>query len=316
MVNEDFRGAMVKAVVNGCTRLYNGIEGETMSKVAVITDSCASIPEEILKRLHIRTVAYYIHRGGEVLRDLVTVQREEFLRWMMTARIMPTTASPGPGDYFEVYKELASEGVEEIISIHMTSAGSGAYQAAAVAQNMMKDEAPGMRIEVVDTRNVSLCQGWMVIEAARAALAGLSLDQVAATVKKMIPLTCMIQTADTLKYLYLGGRIGRAQQMMGSLLNIKPLIGMVDGVITPLGRAHSRGQAYQMMSDMVAEAVGRGRAKIAYVHAGAQREVEKIKELVESKVEVIESFFAELSPALAVHTGPGTAGLCYYKAEE
>lgn len=287
-----------------------------MSQVAVLTDSCASIPEEMLKQLNIHTVAYYIHRGGEVLRDLVTIQRDEFLRWMMTARIMPTTASPGPGDYFEAYKNLAKEGVNEVISIHMTSVGSGAYQAATVAQTMMKDESPTMRIEVVDTRNVSLCQGWMAIEAAHAALAGLSLDQITASVKKMMPLMYMIQTADTLKYLYLGGRIGRAQQMMGSLLNIKPLIGMVDGVITPLGRAHSRGQAYQMMSDLVAETVGKGRAKVAYVHAGAQREVEKIKGLVESKVEVIESFFAELSPALAVHTGPGTAGLCFYKIEE
>lgn len=286
-----------------------------MTNVAVLTDSCASIPEYLLERLHIRTVAYYIHRGEEILRDLVTVQREEFLRWMMTARILPTTASPGPGDYFEAYKQLADEGRDEIVSIHMTSKGSGAYQAATVAQTMMKDEYPEVRIEVVDTQNVSLCQGWMVIEAARAALAGLSLDQITAAVKKMIPITRMIQTADTLKYLYLGGRIGAAQHLVGSMLNIKPLIGMVEGVIVPLGRTHSRGQAYQRMAEMVAETVGKGRAKIAYVHAGALREVEKIRELVESKVEVVESFIAELSPALAVHTGPGTAGLCYYPVE-
>lgn len=286
-----------------------------MPNVAVLTDSTASIPEEILKRLHIHTVAYYIHRGQEVLRDLVTIQRDEFLRWMMTARFVPTTASPGPGDYFDAYKHLADEGNREIISIHMTSKGSGAFQAATVAQTMMKDEAPDVNIEVVDTRNVSLCQGWMVIEAARAALLGLSLDRITAAVKKLIPVTHMIQTADTLKYLYMGGRIGKAQHLVGSLLNIKPLIGMDDGVIVPLGRAHSHGQAYQQMADMVANAVGKGKAKIAYVHAGAQREVEKIKELVESKVDVVESFFAELSPALAVHTGPGTAGLCYYSVE-
>lgn len=286
-----------------------------MANVAVLTDSCASIPEYLLERLHIRTVAYYIHRGEEILRDLVTVQREEFLRWMMTARILPTTASPGPGDYFEAYKQLADEGRGEIVSIHMTSKGSGAYQAATVAQTMMKDEYPEVRIEVVDTQNVSLCQGWMVIEAARAALVGLSLDQITAAVKKMIPITRMIQTADTLKYLYLGGRIGAAQHLVGSMLNIKPLIGMVEGVIVPLGRTHSRGQAYQRMAEMVAETMGKGRAKIAYVHAGALREVEKIRELVESKVEVVESFIAELSPALAVHTGPGTAGLCYYPVE-
>lgn len=287
-----------------------------MTHVAVLTDSCASIPQELLERLNIRTVAYYIHRGQEVLRDLVTVQRDEFLRWLMTARVLPTTASPGPGDYFAAYKQLAEEGRDQIISIHMTSKGSGAYQAATVAQSMMQDEYPHIQIEVVDTRNVSLCQGWMVIEAARAALAGLSLDHITALVKKMIPTTRMIQTADTLKYLYLGGRIGKAQHLVGSMLNIKPLIGMVEGVIVPLGRTHSRGQAYQKMADMVAETVGRGKAKVAYVHAGALREVEKIRELVEAKVEVVESFIAELSPALAVHTGPGTAGLCYYPLTE
>ncbi len=286
-----------------------------MSHVAVVTDSCASIPEEMLKSLNIHTVAYYIHRGQEVLRDLVTIQREEFLRWMMTARFVPTTASPGPGDYFEAYQTLAEQGQRDIISIHMTSLASGAYQAAAVAQTMMAEQNPDVHIEVVDTRSVSLCQGWMVIEAARSALTGARLDDIVTRVKGMIPLTRMIQTADTLRYLYLGGRIGKAQQMVGSLLNIKPLIGMVDGIIVPLGRAHSRGQAYQMMADMVSDVVGQGRARIAYVHAGAQREVEKIKDLVETRVEVVESLFAELSPALAVHTGPGTAGLCFYPVE-
>ena len=144
-------------------------------------------------------------------------------------------------------------------------------------------------------------------------MAGLSLDRLAQTVKRMIPVSHMIQTADTLKYLYMGGRIGKAQQLLGSMLNIKPIVGMDDGIIVPLGRAHSRGQAYQQMADMVAQAVGKGKAKVAYVHAGAQREAEKIRMLVESKVDVVESFIAELSPALDVHTGPGTSGLCYYQ---
>lgn len=286
-----------------------------MTQVSVVTDSPASIPEPMLKELNIQTVAYYIHRGGEALRDLVTIQRDEFLRWLMTATTLPTTASPGPGDYLETYRTLIGRGLRNIISIHMTSAGSGAYQAAAIARDSLKDESPETRIEVVDTRNVSLCQGWMAIEAARAALAGLCLDEILARVKRMIPLAQMIQTADTLKYLYLGGRIGRAQNLAGSLLHIKPLIGMKDGVIVALGRAHSRLQAYTAMADMVAETVGRGKAKVAYVHAGALQEAAKIKELVEAKVDVIESFFAELSPALAVHTGPGTAGICFYPVE-
>ena len=283
-----------------------------MPKVAVLTDSTASIPEKMLKELNIHTVAYYIHRGQEVLRDLVTIQREEFLNWLRTARALPTTASPGPGDYLEAYRSLAEKGSDGIVSIHMTSKGSGAYQAATVAQSMMQEQGSAVRIEVIDTRNVSLCQGWMAIEAARFALAGLRLDEIVERVKNMIPITRMVQTADTLKYLYMGGRIGKAKHLVGTLLNIKPLIGMEDGIIVPLGTARSRGQAYQMMVDKIEEAVGKSKIKIAYVHAGARQEVEKIKKMVEVRLNAVESVIAELSPALAVHTGPGTAGLCYY----
>jgi DegV family protein with EDD domain len=287
-----------------------------MSNVAVLTDSTASIPEEMLEALHIRTVAYYIHRGQEVLRDLWTIQREEFLKWLVTARVLPTTASPGPGDYLEAYHSLSQEGYKEIISIHMTSKGSGAYQAATIAQSMAQEQFPEVQIEVIDTRNVSLCQGWMAIEAARAALAGWSLQAVAEKVKNMIPVTRMIQTADTLKYLYMGGRIGKARQLVGTLLNIKPLISMEDGEIVALGIARSRSQAYQAMVDKVEEAVGKSKIKVAYVHAGARQEMEKLSKLVENRLSAVESFVAELSPALAVHTGPGTAGLCYTPAEE
>ncbi len=287
-----------------------------MSKsVAILTDSTASIPEPMLEELRIRTVAYYIHRGQEVLRDLVTAKRDEFLNWLITARVLPTTASPGPGDYFEAYQGLAEAGHDEIVSIHMTSQGSGAYQAATVAQSMMQETAPEIHIEVIDTRNVSLCQGWMAIEAAREAGRGSRLDAIVAKVRGMIPVTHMIQTADTLKYLYMGGRIGKATNLLGSLLNIKPLIGMDDGTIVPVGIARSRGGAYQAIAEKVGETVGKAKVKIAYVHAGARQEVERLKSMVESKVEVVESFVAELTPALMVHTGPGTAGLCYFPVE-
>lgn len=285
------------------------------SQVAVVTDSCASIPESLLSQLNIHTVAYYIHRGQEVLRDLVTIQREEFLRWLPSARQLPTTASPGPGDYLEMYRGLISDGFKQIISIHMTSRGSGAYQAATVAQSTIAEQHPKVKIEVIDTKNVSLCQGWMVIEAARSALKGAALTEIAASVRRMIPITQMIQTADTLKYLYLGGRIGLAQNLVGTLLNIKPLIGMKDGVIVALGKARSRLQAYTEMAKYAAEAVGEGKARVAYVHAGALDEIDKLKKMVEARVNIVESLTAELSPALAVHTGPGTVGLCFYPVE-
>lgn len=285
-----------------------------MSKVAIVTDSTASIPESLIETLKIHWVPYYIHRGRQVLRDLVTVQREAFYRWLPSAEELPQTASPGPGDYLQLYEHLAEEeGVREIASIHMTSKGSGAFQAATVAASTLREKLPELQIEVIDTLNVSMCQGWMVIEAARAALEDRSLPEIVEQVRDMIPVTSMIQTADTLKYLYMGGRIGRAKHLVGSLLQIRPLIGMEDGVIVPLGQARSRGKAYQMMADMVEAAVGPGgKIKVAYVHAAAQEEAEKIRGLVEQRMTCVESLIAELPPALGVHTGPGTAGLCFY----
>jgi DegV family protein with EDD domain len=289
-----------------------------LTKVAIVTDSTACIPESIRNALNIHWLPYYIHRGQEALRDLVTITPRDFYEWLPTAEEIPQTACPGSGEYVAMYEKLAKEdGVQEIVSIHMTSKGSGAYQAARTAQEMVKESIPDLLVEVVDTLNVSMCHGWMVIESARAALDGQSVTQILDRIKEMIPVTKMLQTADTLKYLYLGGRIGKATHLAGSLLNLKPLISMEEGVIVPVGIARSRKRAYQMMADRVETAVGHlGKIKIAYVHAAALEETEKIKELVEKRMTVVESIVAELTPALGVHTGPGTAGLCYYPVSE
>jgi len=285
-----------------------------MSRIAIVTDSVACIPEHLLESLCIKWVPYYIHRGKEALRDLVTIQRNEFYRWLPSARELPTTASPGPGDYLTAYQQVIEEtGTNHLVSIHMTSKGSGAYQAAKAAQSIAAETMPELHIEVIDTLNVAMCHGWMVIEAARAALSGVNLADILGLINRMIPVTQMIQTADTLRYLYLGGRIGKAKHLVGTLLNIKPLISMHDGVIVPLGQARSRHRAYQMMVDKLEETVGhQGKIKIAYLHAAAPEEADKIKTLVEARLTCVESLITELTPALGVHTGPGTAGFCYF----
>ncbi len=287
-----------------------------MNKVAIVTDSIASIPENFLQSLKIHTVAYYIHRGQEVLRDLVTINREEFFTWMKTATTVPQTASPGPGDYFTLYQKLADEGTKEIVSIHMSSKGSGAYQAARAALPMVKEQLPSLKVEVIDTLSVSMGQGWIALEAARAAMDGKTLKEILQLITRMIPVTKMIQTADTLKYLYMGGRIGKAKHLVGSLLNIKPLIGMENGLIVALGTARSQAKAYQSMGDMIEQSIHNGKIKIAYVHAAAKEEILRLKEEIESRVQVVESMITELSPALGVHSGPGTTGLCYYPVSE
>jgi len=285
-----------------------------MPKVAIVTDSTACIPLKMLDELNIHWLPYYIHRGEETLRDRVTITPAEFYAWLPTAKELPHTAIPGPGEYLSMYQKLAEEeGVQQIASIHMTSKGSGAFQAAQTARGMLKEVLPEMVVEVIDTLNVSMCHGWMAIEAAREAIQGKSLKDVANRVAQLIPVTRMLQTADTLKYLYMGGRIGRAQHLAGSLLQLKPIISMEDGIIVSLGTARSRKKAYQMMVDKVEAAVGRkGKIKIAYIHAAAREEVERIKDLVDARLTPVETIITDLSPALGVHTGPDTAGLCYF----
>jgi len=287
-----------------------------MEKVSVVTDSVASIPKELMEKLKIDFVPYYIHRGTETLRDMVTATAETFYKWMMSATELPTTANPSPGEYLEKYTHLAEQGVHEIISIHISSKASGAFGAASTAKKMLTETFPKVRVELIDSLNVQMCQGWMAIEAARAALKGHSLREISAKVKAMIPVSHMLQTADTLKYLYMGGRIGRAKHLVGSMLDIKPIISMEDGEIISLGQGRTHKKVYRMMVDKLDSFVGHSAVKIAYVHAAALEEAEKLKALVEQQVEVVESMICDLSPALGVHSGPGTVGFCFFPVPE
>jgi DegV family protein with EDD domain len=280
--------------------------------VGVLTDTTASIPEKLVHELSIEIVPYYVHRGLETLRDMVDVKPGEFAEWLKAATRLPTTSNPAPGDYMVGLRHLAGR-VREIVVLTMTSKGSGAYQSCLAAVEMVQEQIPELRVEVVDTLQVAMSHGWAAIEAARAALAGLRLDQVVHRAREVARRGMMIQTADTLRYLYMGGRIGKAQHLAGSLLNIKPLIGMQDGVIVALGTTRSRLKAYSKMVELMQRRVGEGaRIKVAFTHVAAQAQIEKLQEMVADRFECVETIVTELSPALAVHSGPGTVGVSFF----
>ncbi|MBC7254919.1 MAG: DegV family protein [Chloroflexi bacterium] len=285
-----------------------------MARVAVITDSVASLPEGLIAEYGLIVVPYYVHVQGQALRDGVDIGTQAFAEYLLSLpedAELPKTANPGPGEYEAAYLQ-AAEHTREIISLHMTSRGSGAYQTALVGRGMALKHRPDLDIRVVDTRNVSMCHGWMSLQAARAAAKGASLEEIMALVQRMIPVARMLQTADTLRYLYMGGRIGRAQHLVGSLLNIKPIISMEEGEIVIAGLARSRQRAYRRMAELVAKAVPPGEGiRLALTHVAALDEAETLRTLVAEEVHVVETLLCELSPALAVHSGPGTVGLCY-----
>ena len=283
-----------------------------MAEVGILTDTTASIPKELVHDLGIEVVPYYVNRGQDTLRDMVDVLPAEFASYLETATTLPKTSNPSPGDYLAGLRRLA-ERTHEIVALTMTSKGSGGFQSCLAAVEMLKETLPNVRVEVVDTLQVAMSLGWGAIEAARAALSGMSMGEVVDKARQVCRDGMMIQTADTLRYLYMGGRIGRAQHLAGSLLSIRPLISMQEGIIVALGTARGRQKAYARMVDLMCEKVGDGaRIKVAFTHVAAVDGAKKLQEMVLARFDCVEVLVSDLSPALAVHSGPGTVGASFF----
>ncbi len=284
--------------------------------IGILTDTTASIPQRLVEKLRIEVVPYYIHRGLETLRDMVDAKPAEFADWLAKAKKLPTTSNPAPGDYLRGLRKLTGspgQAAQKIIALTMTSRGSGAYQSCRAAVEVFREHTPDVRVEVLDTLQVAMSHGWVAIESARAAMSGTPFEDVLAQARALAQRGMMIQTADTLRYLYMGGRIGKAQHLLGSLLSIKPVIGMKDGEIVALGTARSRLKAYRRIVDLMQERVGDGtRIKVAFTHVAAPEHLEKLKSMVTARFDCSEVIVTELSPALAVHSGPGTVGVSFF----
>jgi DegV family protein with EDD domain len=285
------------------------------SVVGILTDSTASIPPALVKELQIEVVPYFIHRGLDTLRDMVDVQPEAFAKYLATTDRLPLTSNPSVGDYLNGLRRLADR-TKYIVALTMTSKGSGAYQSCKAAVEVLKERLPTVRVEVIDTLKVAMAHGWSAIEAARAARDGRDLGGVIDRARDVARKSSMIMTADTLKYLHMGGRIGRAQHLVGSLLNIKPLIGIEDGVISAWGAARTRSKAYARMVELMAQRVGaRARLRVAVTHVGVPDQAAQLRDMVLQQFECMEVITTPLSPALAVHSGPGTVGVNFFNEQ-
>ena len=287
-----------------------------MSQLAIVADSTASLPSDSYERYGIAKVPYRVHIGDvsyDDTEDLSTDALCQHLLSLPDGSELPRTANPGPGDYVAVFRRLAQK-ASAVVTLHLSSRGSGAYQAATVAKEMMQEENPSLRIEVIDTENVSMCHGWLTLIAARMAAKGASLEAVLATIRELIPQARMLQTADTLRYLYMGGRIGRAAHLVSSALHIKPIVSMEDGEIVTLGVARTRKRVLRQIAEIAAKMSAGRPIRLALTHAMALSDAETLQRLVEGLTPVAEVLMCELSPALLVHSGPGTVGLCQVPA--
>lgn len=195
-----------------------------MRKVVVVTDSSANLPPQLTQALGIRVVPVYLHVDGTVLRDGVDITAEELYHLLIDSSRLPTTAAPCIGDFLRTFAQAAQE-ASGVVSIHMSPKLSSLHQSALHASQLV-DDVP---IRVVDCRTVAMGQGFVVLEVARAAASGASLDQVVIRAQEVAAKVNVLAIIDTLEYLHRGGRIGGAAALLGSLVQIKPIVTVVDG---------------------------------------------------------------------------------------
>lgn len=284
-------------------------------KLAVITDSTSDLPAPELAELGVRRVPLYVHFRGEVLRDWVDITPSEIVAGVAEGADVATTSQPTPEDFAEAYREAAADGAEAALVITLSADLSGTHQSASLAAK----EAP-LPVTVFDSRHASVGLAMMVKTAARLRDEGADVERIKRVLEAQRASTNVTFTVGTLDYLQKGGRIGRAGALVGSLLNIKPLLTLEDGVVVPAGRARGLRAAMRKMIQQVRDlrdAHPGGELVLSFLHIGAEDEVEQLRAaLHEAGITYRDAGAYEVGAVIAVHVGPGTFAWYGYVEDE
>ena len=264
--------------------------------VKIVTDSVSDITPEIATDLGITVVPLFVNFGSETYRDRIDLTSEEFYHKLMHSKILPTTAAPSPVSFAEVYDKLA----DETDGILVITVGFGAtYENAVKGIELKKREC---RIEVISSREAIMAEGLEAIAAAKAANAGASLDELVVLTHRNIERVDFRATFDTLEYLQRGGRIGKAQAFLGSMLKINPVVMIRDSEVCPAARPRSRAQAIDYLYNF---AMSYSRIEeMAIEDATTPDEAEMLAERLHPKYPKERIYRSKMSPVIATHTGP------------
>jgi DegV family protein with EDD domain len=286
-----------------------------MGRIAFVTDSTAGIPVDLVKDYNITVVPLQVVFGGQTFRDGIDITEDEFYERMRDSKLLPTTSQPTVGDFEESYKKLLDDsGVDSIISVHIASKLSGTYSAAATAAERLT-AGGSKKITVIDTLQAYMGEGMPVINAARAALEGKGHDELVQMIQAMCARTHLYLLVDTLENLKRGGRIGGAQALLGTMLNIKPILQLKDGRIEPYERVRTRRKAMERIAEIGAEAMNGRPCQVAIGHFRAADDAMLLTRMAREKMNVTEDFHSPLGPVISTHTGPGVLGFVLLPAE-
>ncbi len=267
--------------------------------VKIVTDSSADLPSSVIEELGITVVPLYVRFGEKVYRDRVDISDDEFYQRLQHDPVHPNTTQPTPQDFAEVYQKLSQE-ADGIVSIHISSKLSGTCNSAVQAKELIEKKCP---IEVIDSQTLTMSLGQINLVAAEAAKAGKGLPEVVEEVKQVIPDIHLLFLLDTLKYLLLGGRIGKAKALLGSILNVKPMLTLKDGEVMPAGQVRTRAKGIERLIGFVRSATDI--QDLAIVYNTTPDEAQTLAKSIGSIFTKKKISLARVGPMLGVHAGPG-----------
>ena len=278
-----------------------------MKKVAVVTDSSANVPQHLAQQLDIRIVPILLAIDGQTFRDGENITASSVYQNLRTGRHMPTTSAPSVGDFVRVYAAAAQE-ASGIVSIHLSPKFSATYKVAMTASQLV-DGAP---IQLINCHTAAMGQGFVALEAARAAAAGADLAAVVARAKTVASKMNLLATLDTLEYLHRGGRIGGAAALVGMVLQIKPVLYVADGHVDVYAKPRTKSRAIRIMLERMAEQAADRPLHAAILHADVREEAEALRQQIAARFDCAELYITELTPVMGAHTGPGVLGVVFY----
>jgi DegV family protein with EDD domain len=277
------------------------------NKVAIVTDGISSLTPAMGQEYGIHVMPIYVMFGTTSYLDGVDLDSEKFYSLLNGNKQLPTTSQPTVADFVRAYTEL-SQKAEAIVSIHASKKVSATVDCAQTACK----ELPDVPIYVIDTRTLAMAEGQIAIAAARAAADGQDAEQIVQLVEELSPKTNVIFTVETLEYLRRGGRIGAASALLGSALQIKPVLHIEDGQVAPLEKPRTKKRAIERVLDLMAERVGDKPVNAAVLHCHALDEAQRLAERVTTRFDCQELLITEAGPVIGTHAGPGTLGVTFY----